>query len=94
MFEKEETWILKNRATWLECGDENTKFFHAFARGRKAQNIIWSLLDEHGDTHTTFEGMSRTRVEHFKHQPRHLLQKSSELLNSFQGLLRRKTIGS
>ena len=66
LLEKEETWRLKSRATWAECGDENTKFFHAFARGRKAQNTIWSLLDEHGHTHTTFEGMAKTGVEHFK----------------------------
>ena len=66
LLEKEETWRLKGRATWLECGDENTKFCHAYARGRKATNTIWSLLDEHGDTHTTFDGMDRNGVDHFK----------------------------
>ena len=45
LLEKEETWILKSRATWMECGDENTNFFHAYARGRKDSNTIWSLVD-------------------------------------------------
>ena len=66
MLEKEETWRLKSRATWLECGDNNTKFLHAYARGRKASNTIWSLLDDHGSLHDTFEGMASTGVEHFK----------------------------
>ena len=44
LLDKEETWRLKSKDIWLECGDENTKFFHAFTRGRKASNTIWSLL--------------------------------------------------
>ena len=45
LMDKEESWRLKSRATWLACGDDNTKFFHAYARGRKATNTIWSLRD-------------------------------------------------
>ena len=51
---------------WLECGDDNTKLFHAYARGRKEANIIWSLKDDLGSTHDTFEGMAASGVEHFK----------------------------
>jgi hypothetical protein len=36
---------LKRRALQLENGDENTKFFHAYEKGRKASNIIWILKD-------------------------------------------------
>lgn len=37
--EKEETWRLKSRAIWLESGDENTKFFQSFAKGRRCAKI-------------------------------------------------------
>jgi len=64
--EKEETWRLKSRAIWLKCGDENTKFFHAYARGRKASNTIWNLKDEEGITHYNFEDKARCGVSHFQ----------------------------
>jgi len=63
---KEETWRLKSRAIWLASGDENTKFFHAYAKGRKAVNTIWSLRDEEGVTHHTFEDKARCGVNHFQ----------------------------
>ena len=66
LLEKEEMWRLKSQAIWLECGDDNTKFFHTYARGRKETNTVWILVDEHGSTHDTVEGMDSTGVEHFK----------------------------
>ena len=65
LLEREETWQLKSIATWLEYGDDNSKNFHAYARGRKAANTVWSLLDEQGIIHDTFDGMANTGVEHF-----------------------------
>ena len=66
MLEREEAWRLKSRAIWLESGDENTKFFHAYARGRKAANTIWCLKDEAGLEHFGFEGKARCGVTHFE----------------------------
>ena len=66
LLEREEAWRLKSRAIWLDCGDDNTKFFHAYARGRKVANTIWSLQDEEGSTHVTFEENARCGVNHFK----------------------------
>lgn len=64
--EKEETWRLKSRAIWLECGDDNTKFFHAYSRGRKAANTIWSLKDEDGINHFNFDDKAICGVVHFQ----------------------------
>ena len=41
--ERQEVLRLKHRAIWMECGDDNTKFFQAFAKGRRQQNTIWEL---------------------------------------------------
>ena len=35
LMEQEEVWRLKSMAIWLESRDDNTKFFQAFAKGRK-----------------------------------------------------------
>ena len=66
LLEREEAWRLKSRAIWLDCGDDNTKFFHAYARGRKVANTIWSLQDEVGTTHVSFEDKARCGVNHFQ----------------------------
>ena len=66
LLEREDTWRLKSRATWLECGDDNTKFFRAYARGRKVVDTVRRLIDDQGVSHDTFEGMDNTRVEQFK----------------------------
>jgi len=64
--EKEETWRLKSRAIWLESGDENTKFFHAYAKGRKSANTIWKLENSDGRVENSFEGMANIGVSHFQ----------------------------
>ena len=38
--EKEESWRLKRRDTWLDSGDENIKFFQSYAKGRENINTI------------------------------------------------------
>jgi hypothetical protein len=45
MADQEATWSLKSHAIWLDNGDENTKLFHAYAKGQKFANTIWSLKD-------------------------------------------------
>ena len=51
---QDEVWQLKIRATWIKAGDENSKIFHQFSRGRKAINTIWELDNEDGTTSYTF----------------------------------------
>ena len=45
----------------MECGYDNTKFFQAFAKGRKQQNTIWKLKNENNETTNTFEDLAETR---------------------------------
>ena len=59
-------WRLKSRATWLESGDENTKFFQAYAKGRKCTNAIWKLKYHDGKKEHTFEGMARIGKNFFQ----------------------------
>ena len=66
LLEKEETWRLKSKALRLACGDENTIFFHAYAKGRKALNTIWCLEDDRGRIREYFEELAETGVEHFQ----------------------------
>lgn len=63
---REALWRLKRQAIWLSSGDENTKFFHGYAKGRKAQKAIWEMQDDRGIKVTDFEGLSSMGVNHFK----------------------------
>jgi hypothetical protein len=63
--EKEETRRLKNRAIWLESGDENTKLFQVYAKGRKIFDTIWHLKDQEKNMETSFEGMSTQGKNYF-----------------------------
>eukprot|EP00253_Pinus_taeda_P016622 PITA_16622 len=63
---KEEEWRLKSRAIWLKSGDENTSFFHNYAKGRKSANTIWILKDEEGREVNTFSDLSGLGQRHFQ----------------------------
>jgi len=63
---KEEEWRLKSRAIWLKAGDENTSFFHNYAKGRKSANTIWNLKIDEGREAKTFESLSALGQSHFQ----------------------------
>jgi hypothetical protein len=63
---REAEWRLKSWAIWLDKGDDNTKFFQAYAKGRKMANTIWSLKDPEGRKISSFEGMGRIGKEYFQ----------------------------
>jgi hypothetical protein len=50
----------------MDKGDENTKFFHAYAKGRKSKNTIWKLQDQEGRMVSTFEGLDEMGKNHLK----------------------------
>eukprot|EP00253_Pinus_taeda_P036198 PITA_36198 len=58
---KEKEWRLKSRAIWLKDGDENTRFFHNFAKG-----TIWSLKYEEGREVKSFTDLSCLGQRHFQ----------------------------
>jgi len=64
--EREESWRLRSRAIWLTEGDDNTKFYHKFANGRKTINTIWELQDEQGQTISSQKNLARLATEHFR----------------------------
>lgn len=64
--EREESWCLRSRAIWLVEGDNNTKFYHKFANGRKAINTIWELQNAQGQMITEQQGLVSLANEHFK----------------------------
>jgi hypothetical protein len=63
---REESWCLKRRSLWLRSGDENTKFFQAFAKGRRMENTIWSLNDSEGNKASSFQDMAQMSTRHFR----------------------------
>eukprot|EP00253_Pinus_taeda_P004659 PITA_04659 len=63
--QKEESLRLRSRAIW-KAGDENSKFFHNFAKGRKVSNTIWSLPQPDGGLADNFNKLSQLGTAHFR----------------------------
>lgn len=41
--------VQKSKATWLNLGDDNTKYFHSFMRKKRYSRHIAMITSEHGD---------------------------------------------
>jgi hypothetical protein len=52
---EEQSWNLKNRALWLEAGDNNTKYFHQYANFKRNLNTIWDIKDEENQVVISFK---------------------------------------
>eukprot|EP00253_Pinus_taeda_P009046 PITA_09046 len=63
---REESNRLRSRAIWLKVGDENTKFFQNYAKGRKVSNTIWNLPMLEGGLANTFNKLSQLGTNHFR----------------------------
>jgi len=57
---------LKSRALWIDCGDNNTRFFHNFANHRRVSNAIWDILDTNGEVVNSQQELSIEAIKHFK----------------------------
>ena len=63
---REESWRLKSRALWLQAGDENTKFFQNYAKGRKMANSIWEMPKGNDELASSFEDIASLGTNYFK----------------------------
>ena len=63
--EREEIWGLKSKPSWLESGDENTKFFQTFAKSREMKDTIWELEDHNNDFVSSLECLESIGKAHF-----------------------------
>lgn len=60
---------MKSRATWLESGDQNTKFFQNYANHRKNINTIWEMPEmpnPNGVKVRGFKALAELGTTHFK----------------------------
>uniref|UniRef100_A0A803Q1V1 Reverse transcriptase n=1 Tax=Cannabis sativa TaxID=3483 RepID=A0A803Q1V1_CANSA len=62
---EEEYWHQRSRVDWLQCGDQNTKFFHAKASSRKANNSIKSQKNELSLTVTGKEDLTQVICSYY-----------------------------
>jgi hypothetical protein len=65
LLEKEKEWRLKSRAIWLQAGDENSKFFHRYANGRKNINFVWKIDKGNNRWETNFKDIADEGVNYF-----------------------------
>lgn len=63
--EREESQRLRSRAIWLQAGDNSSKFFHSYAKGRKVSNTIWKLPIPEGDMADSFNKLTHLGITHF-----------------------------
>jgi len=64
--DREESWRLQSREIWLKEGDNNTKFHHKYANGKKTINTIWELKNKHGQAIQSFHELVAQENSHFK----------------------------
>ncbi|KAL9688236.1 hypothetical protein QQ045_032655 [Rhodiola kirilowii] len=58
-------WRQRSRITWLHDGDNNTKYFHAFASSRRKSNTISRLEDLNGQVETDTSKITNIITDHY-----------------------------
>lgn len=67
LLEKQEVyWKQRAKQFWLKEGDQNTRFFHNFASGRKKNNQLVRLKDKRGDWKEDREEIQHIVTEYFE----------------------------
>jgi hypothetical protein len=64
---EEARWWQQRRATWIKCGDLNTKKFHRFTSSKQNKKHIWEILDDSGNLHSGKQALKTVATTHFKY---------------------------
>ena len=64
--DREESIRLRSRAIWLKAGDDNTRFFYNYAKGKKVKNTIWNIPLPKGGVADSFIKLSHLGSSHFR----------------------------
>ncbi|KAL9685630.1 hypothetical protein QQ045_023081 [Rhodiola kirilowii] len=59
-------WRQRSRALWLDDGDNNSKYFHAYASSRKKLNSITRLIDGTGEATTDPGRIKDIITQHYR----------------------------
>ncbi|XP_074336391.1 uncharacterized protein LOC141673539 [Apium graveolens] len=63
--QQEVYWKQRAKQFWLQEGDQNTRFFHKFASGRKKTNQICRLKDKHGEWKSNEVDIQEIIIDYF-----------------------------
>ncbi|XP_010506884.1 PREDICTED: uncharacterized protein LOC104783422 [Camelina sativa] len=63
--DEEVYWYLKSRNKWMQMGDQNSKYFHALTKQRRARNRIIGLYDKNEIWSTEDEDICNIAVSYF-----------------------------
>jgi len=64
--DREESICLRSIAIWLKVGDDNTRFFHNYSKGRMVKNTIWNIPLPEGGVADSFNKLSHLGSSHFR----------------------------
>jgi len=64
---REEEWRKKSRSLWLHSGDENTKFFQAYAKVKEIGKHNMGIKDHTGRMLSLFKDLAQLGSHHFKY---------------------------
>jgi hypothetical protein len=65
IMEEEARWRLKSRALWIQCGDNNSKYFHHFTSYRRNKKYLWEIQDDQGHFHQGQDALKKEAKRFF-----------------------------
>ncbi|XP_074314000.1 uncharacterized protein LOC141649204 [Silene latifolia] len=59
--------LQKSKATWVNLGENNTKYFHSVLKNRHVQSKIFRITDAEGHTHTDGDKIQQAFLSYYHH---------------------------